>query len=120
MSEQQSLVNVFTANTKPFRAYTDDADCIVVQPASFGPPPTFQVLFGKYVPSVPAKAAVKNNGALDLPDIPAITEVPAMFKTQRTEIIILSQDEWDNWDKSQTDKDYLAGLAAKRFGLTLI
>ncbi len=117
MPEQQTIT-AFSAQTKAFRSYTEDADCIVIQPATFGPPPTFTIYFGKYVPAVPAKPAIPNSGALDLPDTPATPEVPPAFKPQRSETLTLTQDEWDNWDKKMTDNAYLTTIALKRFGLS--
>lgn len=115
----------------PFRAIAADADFVTIIPSGFGPTgPVYTVTFGKYTPEVhaiPGTPEVPQKSGPNLPDyqpaIPATPDtpaVPAQFRPQRSEALTLTQDEWDNWDKSMTDEAYILQIAASRFGVTLV
>lgn len=122
-------ISVYGANLTPFRAIAADANFMAITPSGFGPTgPTFNVQFGVFTPAVaaiPGTPAVAQKSGPNLPDYvaaqpatPDTPAVPARFAAQRSEALVLTQDEWDNWDKSVTDDVYILGIAAARFGVT--
>lgn len=112
---------------KPIRAVAEDADCIVIQRASFDPLPSFNVLIGKYtpaVPAVPATPAIPQKSGPNRPDyVPAVPatpgtpEVPDNLDVHKAVVVTMTQEEWDNW-KDQNDDDYVRSIMCERLGLT--
>lgn len=120
---------VIASKIVPFRAIAADADFVIVQPAQFGPPPSFVVQFGKYTPAVPTipgtpevpqKSGPNRSDYVPYqPAVPEVPAVPATFTPHRTETLVLTQEEWDNWDKSVHDAAYVLAIVAERFGQKL-
>lgn len=124
----KQTIAAYGANLVPFRAVAADANFMAVTPSGFGKTgPTFNVQFGVLtpeVPAVPGKPAAPQQSGPNRPDYvpaqpatPDIPAVPATFAPQRSETLVLTQDEWDLWDKTHGDEAYILGLAAKRFGV---
>lgn len=124
-------IAAYGSTLTPFRAVAADADFIAITPAGFGPTgPVFTVQFGVFTPEVaaiPGTPAVPQKSGPNLPDYvpaqPAVPEtpaVPAQFTPQRTEQLVLTQEEWDGWTASTPDEAYILAIAAKRFGVALV
>lgn len=89
----------YVSDILPFQAYKNPANKVVCALAGSGlTGPQFRVLVGEFTPST--------------------LDTPERFFIHRVFELALTQDEWDNWDKTKTDSDYIIGIAAKRFGFT--
>jgi hypothetical protein len=125
----QNTVSALGSPLVPFRALAADANFVAVTAGAFGPPPSFNVVFGVYTPTVPATEgtpAVPQKSGPNLPDYvpaqpatPGTPEVPAAFAPHRQETLSLTREEWDNWNNSVSDEAYILGLVAARFGVKL-
>lgn len=131
MPSDTQQIAAICSKVVPFRAVPDDADMVVVTAGAFGPPPTFQVMFGKYtpgVPEVPGKPEVPQQSGPGLanyvpfkPAVPPVPAVPPKFDCHCPPITMtLTQDEWDNWGNAVPDNEYILSLVAKRYGQTLV
>jgi len=120
----------YIADLTPHRAIAEDANCAVIMRNGAGDTgPQFTVHIGRKTPGTPAipgTPAVPQQSGPGLPNYvpaqPAKPEQPATpdsFVPHRSEQLVLTQAEWDNWDKTVSDEAYIRGIAAARFALPL-
>lgn len=118
----------YFSNVKPFRAIASDANYVIVVPSGVcDTGPKYTVYIGEKILGEPAISAVPPTPQVSGPGLPNYqpatpgkAEIPAKpdtFITHRTEELILTREEWDNWDKSMTDEVYIVGIALSRFKL---
>jgi hypothetical protein len=107
---------------QPYRAIPDDADCIVISSGPLGPPPSFSVTIGKYVPAVAAVAATPQQSGPNLPDyVPATPGSPAVPEKLIGHVSLtvrMTQAQWNAWDDSVPDTDYIRACVLANLGLT--
>ena len=131
MSNENQSIAVICSKVKPFRAVADDTDYVVINPVAFGPPPSFQVIFGKYTPGTPEvlgtpEVPQKSGPGLPgyepfKPAVPSKPAVAAQFTPHRPpETYTLTQAEWDNWNNSISDNDYILSIIAQRTKQVLV
>jgi hypothetical protein len=107
----------YSISITPVDAFAQKANHVVIQPGSFGPPPTFIATIGVLVAGRPAIAAVGTPGHAGY--VPEVPEVPGQFSPQAQREIQLTQAEWDAWDTRLSDEDYIRNLVAAKLGFTI-
>lgn len=96
-----------------------DANFIRIEPAGVGPTgPVYRIFRGQFIPGSPAQDAVPQKSGPGLPGYEpakdAVPAVPDKFIVHESTDLILTQAEWDNWDKTKDDATYILGIAASR------
>lgn len=119
-----STVPTYFSAITPVRL-VPDANAIRVIPVGIGDTgPIYDIQRGRYTAAVPGSPATPQKSGPGLPGYepakPATPEVPESFVIHESTRLVLTQPEWDNWDKSVSDEAYILGIAAARTSSVLV